>query len=130
MRSGKSCFKWPSIINEKEVTNPKSRLNCQELTVRPTLGEHLTVGNARNSSFWSFKTGLNKTPRQREDGCPRTAPREAVQKAFSCPSISTKPSRTERTWKQFTRGDLRACRQLSEPAALSTQLGQRRRLSR
>lgn len=49
MKIGKSCFEWPSTTDEKEVINHKSRRNCQELTGRLMLGEHLAVGNARNS---------------------------------------------------------------------------------
>lgn len=88
------------------MINHKSRLNCQGLTaMKPMLGKHLAVWNARNPSFCSFKTGLNETPRQHKKKNRRRASRKAIQKAFSSPSLSTQPNRTE-TWTHFTRGDL------------------------
>lgn len=80
------------------------------------LGKHLAARNARNSSFWSFKTGLNETPRQHKKDR-RRASRGAIQEASSAPSLSTQPNRTEETWPHFTRGDL------SERAALWTLRG-------
>lgn len=45
---GKKLFEMATHY-KLEVVNHKSRPNCQEFTVRPVLGERLTVGNARNS---------------------------------------------------------------------------------
>lgn len=60
MKNEQSCFQWPSSTNEKEVINRKSRRNCQELTERPMLGQHLAVRNARKPHSWSFKTAFNE----------------------------------------------------------------------
>lgn len=60
MKNGKSCFEWLSTTNEKEVINHKSRRNCQELTGRLMLGEHLAVGHARTLILGHLKQDSTK----------------------------------------------------------------------
>lgn len=82
MRKGKSSFKWPSTVNEKEVVNRPPGPSRRELTARPLLGEHLTLG--------TLLSGRSHQDRPNPPGS--TTP--AVQRRRGKPSKRRLPPRT------------------------------------